>query len=1045
MTAVHRYLTVFILGSALHSCGWGASIPISFQGPTGTWHLGSPVVGNVDGDADLEIVIPARTANGSWVIDAYNWDGTRLSGFPYSAGTRPINVSPTLANIDGAGANEILFTEANQIVALNGSGAVVWKQAVNSLNYIPTAGFQAVTNGFYMTPTGLFQPVLPVTAEFFSEVSPPMVADLEGDGSLEVLTAWKIDPDKLSASQDYNPLINDIFGLQEWGATGEVWSGGVVVSDARTGAIEFIYHFHQLVEAGLALAQLDNDPAIEVLVLNDADSVVAFDKTKPAGLFGSGMLHKKFGKNLRLLSGSYQTGVDVNAADIDGDGLDEVLVASTQVNPNWQPNETLLDDDGSILWRGWGESAAYQNSHGWLNSATLVAVNPDGDNRVDVLGFTHGHEITFRTWNGVELANRAGWPKSFAPKIPTPPVVGDVDGDGAEEILIGTYDAGRAPSNGSLHIFSLNGVEKMVVPVPGGIKHVPTIADVNRDGKNDVIYRGLDGKIYVQNYGGGTKISWGTHRGNSSRDGNFLGGLFPTGTPIVSGRSNGLNHVSFSWRLPRGFGASGIKIYRAMNPAGPFTELTSLSGSATSFTDGEVASGQQYVYEIEALYSHGRVRSAPVALQAELNGNLVVNGGFEQDNNRGWDKWFSGDIPWQNMKESSAQSHGGARSMEIKLQNHGNNSSITQYSHYGSPEDYLPVTPGRLYSFGGFVRSTGLNAQTQHWFEWDSSKTAANTNARPALPWPNYFTPALIAASTGTEWTYLNRVFQMPNGFPNVQLRHRFTTATAVTGSVFLDDVFFRELPAPTDSRWNSLISLGSKWKYFSSTPAANWHAQNFNDTSWAEGTAKFGQGSGPQGIVTALPRNQPAYYFRKSFTVENPKCEEFLLVATCTDDYGGKVYPLRMWLNGVEIVTGGIEAVSGEGNVVKYFDLAPFAKLLRAGNNVAAFQLNNTWQPTWDNVAFDVSLRVIPAAAKVAEAKLDSVRRLTNGSVEVTISASNASTWTVQSADALGTWRDVQELTFAASGSQTVVDVGQNGRVVPNGTATRYYRVVRN
>src|SRR6185295_6091693 len=106
--------------------------------------------------------------------------------------------------------------------------------------------------------------------------------------------------------------------------------------------------------------------------LNDSDSVVSFDKSQPFGLWGKGMLHKQFGKNQRLMSGSYQIGIDIHTADINGDGLDEVLVAGTQLSRFWQPNETILDNDGAILWRQWKEFATMENVNGWLNSSCLI-------------------------------------------------------------------------------------------------------------------------------------------------------------------------------------------------------------------------------------------------------------------------------------------------------------------------------------------------------------------------------------------------------------------------------------------------------------------------------------------------------------------------------------------------------------------------------------------------------------------------------------------------------------------------------------------------
>jgi hypothetical protein len=936
------------------------SLP-SFQAGNGGWQMAAPAVGNIDSDAALEIVLAYRSnSSGQWLVDAYNHDGSRLAGFPYDAGGNVINVSPTLADVTGDGSLEILFTSGPNIVALRGNGTVLWRYEVTPANYIPDAGFMAVTNVFYMTTASEPQPRLPQTASFSAEVSSPIVVDLNGDGTKEVLTAWKIDPDTTNSAQDFNPVINDLWGAGEWGATGEVWSGGVIVSDAATGAKRMIYHMHQLVEAGLAVAQLDSDNALEVLVLNDADAVVAFDWTQSPGFLGENMLHRKFGKNLRLLSGSYQTGVDVHAADIDGDGLDEVLVPSTQINPNWQPHDSLLDDDGSLIWREWKQPANIPNANGWFNNAALIPINPDSDNRIDVLGYSHTYEITFRYWNGVQLVSHPGWPKSFAPLMPTPPVVGDIDGDSTEEIVIGTYDPARNPSTGRLQVFALNGTQKYSVEIPGGVKHIPTIADVDGDGHTEVILRALDGKVHQLTFGNGgsSRISWATHRGNAARSSTAQ--LYPNGTPLITAQAGAYNRTAFSWRLPTGYTADSVKIFRADSPASPFVEVATMPGSRRGYLDLDLELYTQYIYEVRAIYGSSTVRSAPFAIVTEPANNLINNGSFEADDNAHWDKWFTGDIPWENMTASTANPHGGSKSMEIRLENHGNNSSIVQSSHYGTPEDYIPVTPGTLYSFGGFIRTGALNADSEHWFEWDSSRTAENTNARPSLPYPNYFTPHFKVSTGATPWTYLNRVFEMPEGFPNVQLRHRFTTASPLNGSVFLDDIFFRTLPPADSGIWEEWISLGSRWRYSSSPPPDNWPQPSFNDSNWTEASAKFGEGGGPKNIITALPKYLPAYYFRKTFVAAPGACE-MLLAATCTDDYASKTYPLRIWINGTELVTSGIDAVSGEGNVVKYFDLTPFIPLIKSGQNLIAVMLQNTWQPTWDNIAFDLSLRAIP------------------------------------------------------------------------------------
>jgi hypothetical protein len=1040
---------VLAIASWLESSSHAAEVT-SFQAGDGGWQLGTLAVGNLDGDAQLEIVVPYRNSSGQWFLDAFKANGTRLPGFPY-VGNGIINVSPTLYDLDGDGRDEIIFTCGANVIASRGNGSLVWSNQVNCLNYVPDSGYMTVTNGFYWSNGGAFISRLPTNAVFSSEVSSPMIADVNGDGKKEVVTGWKIDPDSTSDDQDFNPFINDLWGSGEWGTVGETWSGGVVFFDAATGNTQYTYHLHQLVESGLALGHADTGKPLETYVLNDSGSVVAFDKTKPHDLYGSGNLIGQFGKNSQVISGSYQIGVDIFTADIDGDGLSEVLCPTTQYTSPWQPNETILDHDGAVLWRKWKQHVDFPLNQ-WQNNACMIPVNPDHDNHIDVLSFTHSYEINFRYWNGVELVDHAGWPKNFYPYLPTPPVMGDVDGDGQEEIIIGTCNPDANPSDGTLYVFALDGALKFSVPVPGGLKHIPSIANVYGNGL-DVVYRSLAGRIYIQNFGSTTSgpVSWSTHRGNKSRDGNLGVALFPPGTPTITSKTPGNRHASFSWKA----GLTGTplfwKIYRAEQPEGPFTHIATLTANANSFTDGSLESGVQYIYEVGAVYPANTVLSAPFPILSGFNSNLVANSGFEENSDSHWDKWW-GDIDWTNMVTTTNVAYQGKKSMQITLLNQSGGASISQYNQYGTPYSTLPVTPGTLYSFGGFFKSGGISQPSQHWLQWTSTKTAANTNDRPALPYPNYFTPEFSVDTANTGWTYANRTFTMPSGFPNVELSHWYSTTGAVSGSIFLDNIFFRALPAPNSAGWTELIPFQSTWRYNSSTPPANWFAANYNDAAWPIGTAKFGAGSGPANLVTTLPQRQPVYYFRRNFVLSSLSCEELLLSA-CTDPGN----PPDIYLNGTKLITTGIDIPSNQGNEVRYFDLTPFADLLHPGINTIAVALKNVWAVDWDDIAFDMDLKAVTSAVSDSpnlniSTQLIQANGAANGDtslipqITLNISVPQNTIWRVESADSLsGPWQLVEVVTNISGLLPPLVDTGQNDRLPPSAVPTRFYRIVPN
>jgi hypothetical protein len=1019
---------------ALHS---HAALIASFQGGGANWHMGTIGVGNLLGTPDLVIVVPYRDSSGNWFIDAFKYNGQRLAGFPYSSGPEVMNVSPTLYDLDRDGKDEIIFTRGNHVIALRGNGSVMWSNTVNSANYIPNGGYQTETNGFHWSADGSFIHTLPSSAIFYSEVSSPMVIDLNGRGTNEIITGWKIDPDPNGTAQDYNPYINDIWGFGEWGTIGEDWSGGVVTFNATNGQQSFVYHLHHLLEAGLAVGRADAGQPLNIYALNDGDNVAAFDKSKPFGLWGKGMLHKSFGKAQQLACGSYKIPIDVFTADLDGDGLDEALVSTTQLSTLIKPSETILDDDGMVLWRRWLPRVDYVNNNGWLNSSAMIPVNPDHDNHADVLSFQHAYEISFRYWNGVELVDRPGWPKNFYPLLPTPPVVGDVDGDGQEEIIIGTYDPTAAPSTGSLLIYALDGTLKQNIAVPGGIKQIPALADVRGLGRTDVIYRSLNGMIYVQNFGSTSTnlVSWSTHRGNMHRDGNAGRSLFPPGTPLVTKKTSGYNRTSFTWT--NSSSAQLYRIFRAEQGEGPFLQIATVLPTTTTYTDYNLKPGWQYFYEVRAVYNTGTVASSPFAVLSLLNSNLIANAGFEENDNSHWDKWFTGSIDATNMFAGTNTAFQGKQSMRVVLANQGNNGTIAQSDQYGIPDACLYTTPGAFYSYGGYFKSGGISQPSEHWFTWGSTKTGYDTNNRPALPYPWYFTPHFVAGTSPTGWTYVNRTFQLPAGFPNVELWHNYSIAAPGSGSLYMDNVFFRQIPAPNATNWTALIPFGATWRYYTGTPPGNWFAPSFNDASWPSAPAKFGAGSGPTNIITRVAQLKPAYYFRKQFTLNSADVEELLLSATCTDDPGNS---LHLFINGVEIQST-IDTVTAQGNEARYFDLTPFASLLQPGNNTVAVQLNNSWAD-WDDVAFDLSLKAVTYHPTKPRLSVSFPTPLTP---RISVETPAGTIWQLQSSDTFPptSWQPMQTVTNLLGGIQTFLDTGQNGRLVPSVAKSRYYRLV--
>jgi hypothetical protein len=148
---------------------------------------------------------------------------------------------------------------------------------------------------------------------------------------------------------------------------------------------------------------------------------------------------------------------------------------------------------------------------------------------------------------------------------------------------------------------------------------------------------------------------------------------------------------------------------------------------------------------------------------------------------------------------------------------------------------------------------------------------------------------------------------------------------------------------------------------------------------------------------------------------------------------------PLRVFINGTEIASR-IEAVSGQGNETLYFDLTPFAHLVRSGTNTLAVQVGNTWATDWDDVAFDVSLKAIFANPTTPRLTVQCTQP---GSTYVLVEAS-AGIWQIQSCDGLSApWQPMLAFTNSGASTLTFPDTGQSGRLPPASVRGRFYRLV--
>jgi len=215
--------------------------------------------------------------------------------------------------------------------------------------------------------------------------------------------------------------------------------------------------------------------------------------------------------------------------DVDGDGYDDMVI--------WRPSNGRWYVRSSKTFR-----TVMNRAHGggWLNDVPLIG-DLNGDGRDEIIiwrpktGANNNGRFYAKNFEGKTIFSRA-W---GAGRLGDIPLIGDVDGNGADDVVI------FRPSSGRWYPKSIDNTRPVSSIGLGASGDTPMMFDVDGDGDDDaVITRHYNGKKYwyARNSASQKLPFYGVHHGSDGETalvGNFRGGLFRSASTAPQLRAAG--------------------------------------------------------------------------------------------------------------------------------------------------------------------------------------------------------------------------------------------------------------------------------------------------------------------------------------------------------------------------------------------------------------------------------------------------------------------------------------------------------------------------
>jgi hypothetical protein len=416
-----------------------------------------PALADVDGDGDLDFVIPASNPSGLLVM-RNDGDGAFAAPEVYGAGAEPWCVA--MLDLDGDG-------KLDAVVGNHPSDEALYTLRNHGDGTFEAAVRLPLTKG----ATQLF------TTDLDGDGSGDLVIDRGGYGFATALNphGGTLTPSQIVAWSQYHLVVGDVDSDGHPDLAVLAPSGLVLFGNDGAGVLSERSSWAGNAWGEVALADIDGDGHIELVTASNVEVSVLRDH-------GMG----RYDSPRSLLS----TGIAAAGGDLDGDGKLDLVLA----------NDTV-----SVL-RGLGDGtfAGGELVDTLAIPLAVVLLDVDGDGKLDlIVGGETNDVVPERARVAVALGRGDG---TFAPSVVYPAgagflamAAGDLDGDGRPEIVVS--------SGASLTLFHNDGADGFTTMRPqlvGDYFRYLGIGDVDADGASDVVGVSAVRVALIRNAGNGT-------------------------------------------------------------------------------------------------------------------------------------------------------------------------------------------------------------------------------------------------------------------------------------------------------------------------------------------------------------------------------------------------------------------------------------------------------------------------------------------------------------------------------------------------------------